>query len=297
MKYIVLLSMCVIFLSGCNTSEKEKRSNTTDMTSMNEMNHDGMENHIGCQENELDEDGNCVPAEDNNRMLFDQDLSSQVVSQDVIEWELMGYLSEPVWVEDAPWVVMIHEWWGLNDNIKYMADVLASEGYRVFAIDLYNGNVAETSDEAWTLARAVRWDTEGAVRKMELAKDFLQRDGKSRKIASYGWCFWGQQSFNLALNTPLDASVVYYGNVPTEDDMIANIGGPILGIFGTQDSGIPVQWVEEFAQKARNLWKEIELHYYEAGHAFANPSGWNYEPEATLDAWDKTLQFLDSQLR
>ncbi len=287
-----------MFLSGCNTSETQNGSNTRDITSMTDMDHDGTENHIWCQENEVDENGNCVPAaEDNNRMLFDQDLSSQVVSQNINEWELMWYLSEPVWVEGAPWVVMIHEWWGLNDNIKYMADVLASEWYRVFAIDLYDGNVAETSEDAGRLAGTVRWDTETAVRKMELARDFLQRDGKSEKIASYGWCFWGQQSFNLALSTPLDATIVYYGNVPTEDAMIENIAWPILGIFGTQDTGIPVDWVESFAERARNLWKEVELHYYEAGHAFANPSGRNYELEATLDSWGKTLQFLDTHLR
>ncbi len=110
---------------------------------------------------------------------------------------------------------MIHEWWGLNDNIKYMARLLANSGYRVLAIDLY-GEVATTSERARELSGKVRTNSGEAIQKMQLATNYLKNEKSATKLGTLGWCFGGQQSLNISLETPVDATVIYYGNL-TED--------------------------------------------------------------------------------
>ena len=124
---------------------------------------------------------------------------------------------------------MIHEWWGLNENIKYMAKLLAKQGYRVLAIDLYSGQVAADSDTAKKLSGAVRENPDKAVEKMKLAVDYLKQ--KSKKVASLGWCFGGQQSLNISLAEKLDATVIYYGHLTDDTEKLSKLQGPVLGIF------------------------------------------------------------------
>lgn len=116
----------------------------------------------------------------------------------------------------------------------------------------------------------------------------------SSRIASLGWCFGGGHSLQLALNTekPLAATVIYYGNLVTNQTELAEITWPVLGVFGSEDQSIPVDTVNQFdaALDANGVTNEIYI-YEGVGHAFANPSGDNYAPEETADAWEKTLDF------
>src|SRR5919109_331047 len=201
-----------------------------------------------------------------------------------------------------PAVIMIHEWFGLNEHIKNQADILAKEGYVVLAVDLYRGEVATDSNRAMELASSVRNDPASAIDNLQSAVNYVKSlkmvDGG--RIASLGWCFGGDWSLQLALNStqnPLAATVIYYGRPVTDTASLSSIEWPILGIFGDQDQAIPVESVKQFASalNASGITNEIYL-YGGVGHAFANPSGDNYAPKETADAWQKTIAFLRQYL-
>jgi carboxymethylenebutenolidase len=213
-----------------------------------------------------------------------------------------GYLVYPVLnpnnnTQKLPAVVMIHEWWGLNDNIKDMANMLAKEGYVVLAVDLY-GEVATDPGRAMELSSSVRNNPEEAVANMQGAVNYLGslENVNSSRIASLGWCFGGGQSLQLALNSeehPLAATVIYYGNLVNDTESLSKIKWPVLGIFGDQDQSIPVDSVMQFEQALNEIGITNEIYIYPGvGHAFANP-GDNYSPKETADAWKKTLVFLE----
>jgi carboxymethylenebutenolidase len=191
---------------------------------------------------------------------------------------------------------MIHEWWGLNDHIKDMARQLAAEGYHVLAVDLFNGSVATTSQQA--MAQVQGLDQQPALQNLREAVTFLRNEG-AQKIASLGWCFGGGQSLQLSLSgEPLDATVIYYGNLVSDTSRLQAIHWPVLGVFGSEDTSIPVSSVNEFKSALDGLGVANEVHIYpEVGHAFANPSGMNYAESETRDAWQKTLAFLETSLK
>jgi|SRR5215208_5693026 carboxymethylenebutenolidase len=208
--------------------------------------------------------------------------------------------SEQQQQQKLPAVVMVHEWWGLNDNIKNMANTLAKEGYVVLAADLYKGEVATDPNRAQELSQSVRSDQNEAIANLQSAVKYLSSlpNVNTSRIASLGWCFGGGQSLQLALNSkqqPLAATILYYGNpLVTDKQVLSNIKWPILGIFGDQDQAVPVEKVKQFetALNADRIPNEIHI-YPGVGHAFANPSGDNYAPKETADAWQKTLAFLN----
>jgi carboxymethylenebutenolidase len=200
--------------------------------------------------------------------------------------------------QKLPAVVIIHEWWGLNDNIKDMADELASEGYVVLAADLFNGEVATDPNRARELSSSVRDNPEQAIANLQSAVQYLASlpNVNSSRIASLGWCFGGGQSLQLALNSeqnPLAATVIYYGNLVNDTNELSKIKWPVLGIFGDQDQSIPVESVNAFEQALNKTGVTNEIYIYPGvGHAFANPSD-NYAPKEAADAWKKTLAFLN----
>ncbi len=207
-----------------------------------------------------------------------------------------GFLAQPAQAGSYPGVVMIHEWWGLNDNIKDMAKQLASEGYVVLAVDLF-GEVANTSDRACQLVGSL--NSEKAVQNMRVAAAYLRTKHSATKIASLGWCFGGGQSLRLALSgEKLDATVIYYGSLVTNESNLSAIKWPVLGIFGDKDTSIPVATVSQFDAALDKLGIENEIYVYKGvGHAFANPSGANYAANETKDAWDKTVAFLNKHTK
>lgn len=213
-----------------------------------------------------------------------------------------GYFVSPQdQAKPLPGIIAIHEWWGLNENIKAMARRLAGEGYQVIAVDLYGGQVAEAPDKARQLVQMVSENPQTAKENIRLAYQYLVEQKQAPTIGSIGWCFGGSWSLQTALLYPqeLDAAVIYYGGqigeVTTEE--LEPLEVPILGIFGEEDSSIPVATVEEFESTLDSLGVPTEFHIYEnAGHAFANPSGDRYVSEAAADAWEETTEFLARHL-
>jgi len=210
-----------------------------------------------------------------------------------------GYFAAPADVaEPLPALIVIHEWWGLNDNVRAMADRLAGEGYMVLAVDLYGGKTADTPGAARELMLEVVEEPEMAKANIRAAYEFLEVAGAPR-IGSLGWCFGGGWSLAAAQMFPddLDASVIYYGQVTGDEEKLRPINAPILGLFAANDAGIKVESVEAFRDALERLRKEHEVHIYpDVGHAFANPTGNNYSAEAATDAWAKTLEFLERHL-
>jgi carboxymethylenebutenolidase len=238
-----------------------------------------------------------------------QEVSTRLHNSSVAYYDnTTGYLVYPEPSNNAqqqerlPAVIMIHEWFGLNEHIKSQADLLANEGYAVLAVDLYRGEVATDPDRARELASSVRSNSASAIDNLQSAVSYLKslEIVDDSKVASLGWCFGGDWSLQLALNSsenPLAATIVYYGRPVTDTASLSSISWPILGIFGDQDQAITVESVKQFASalNASSITNEIYL-YENVGHAFANPSGDNYASKETADAWQKTIGFLRTHL-
>ena len=154
-----------------------------------------------------------------------------------------------------PAIIVIHEWWGLNDWVKDQAAKLAGEGYVALAIDLYRGKVATTPDQAHEIMRGVPEDR--AKRDLHAAFEFLQSQPNVRKdrIGAIGWCMGGGYSLDVALQEPtLAADVINYGHLATDPEALKKINAPILGLFGGQDQGIPPDDVNKFEATHGNRW-------------------------------------------
>jgi carboxymethylenebutenolidase len=202
-------------------------------------------------------------------------------------------------IEPLPAVIMIHEWWGLNDNIRAMAERLAAEGYIVLAVDLFLGDVATTPEAARQLMLRAVENRDSVSSNIEQAYAFVTNTAGAPRVASLGWCFGGGWSLNTAMLFPedLDAAVIYYGQVTDDEARLSPIEVPILGLFGSADRGIKLDSVRRFEAALERLDKDYEIHVYEgAGHAFANPSGNNFNAAYAEDAWSRTLDFLRARL-
>jgi len=214
---------------------------------------------------------------------------------------LVGYLAMPQdAAEPLPGIIVIHEWWGLNDDIKAMTRRLAAKGYVVLAVDLYGGKTAKTPDEANSLMRDFYGDPDAARRNLQQAYDYLEKYALAPRIASIGWDLGGGWSLQTALQYPgaLDAAVMYYGQIITERDRLAPLNVPLLGFFGAEDRSIPVREVQEFRATLTDLGKVAEvLIVPRADHGFAIPNGSAYNEKAANEAWDTTLAFLERNLK
>jgi carboxymethylenebutenolidase len=199
-----------------------------------------------------------------------------------------------------PALIVIHEWWGLNDWVKEQASKLADQGYVTLAVDLYRGKVAASPEEAHEIMRGVPEDR--AKRDLSAAFAFLQSQSnvKKSKIGAIGWCMGGGYALNVALQEPtLAADVINYGHLATDPAALKNVNAPILGLFGGQDRGISPDDVHKFEQQMKSLGKKIDVTIYsDAGHAFENPNNKDgYREKDAADAWSKTVAFLDQTLK
>jgi carboxymethylenebutenolidase len=199
-----------------------------------------------------------------------------------------------------PALIVIHEWWGLNDWVKEQASKLADQGYEALTIDLYRGKVATTPDMAHELMRGVPDDR--AKRDLHAAFAFLQSQPNVKKdrIGAIGWCMGGGYSLDVALEEPtLAAGVINYGHLVTEADSIKKINAPILGLFGGQDQGITPDDVHKFEAAMKVQGKKVDIKIYDdAGHAFENPNNKaGYRVADAEDAWKRTVSFLAENLK
>ena len=213
---------------------------------------------------------------------------------------VQGILYKPAGKGPFPALIVIHEYWGLNDWVKEQASKFADEGYESLAVDLYRGKVGTTPEEAHELVRGVPEDR--ASRDLRSAFSYLESlpEVKKDRIGSIGWCWGGGYSLNLALSEPkLHTAVINYGHLATDPAALAKIHASILGIFGGQDRGIPPEDVRKFEQALKKAGKKAEIHIYpDAGHAFENPNNKEgYRADDAADAWTRTVNFLASTLK
>lgn len=202
-------------------------------------------------------------------------------------------------VDPLPAIIVIHEWWGLNDNVRAMADRLAGEGFIVLAVDLFGGESATSPEQARQQMLRVVENPQAANENMRQAYEFVDSTAGAPRIGSLGWCFGGGWSLNAAMLFPdeLDATVIYYGQVTDDEEKLRPVSSPILGLFGAQDQGITVESVQNFEAALERLRKNFEIHIYPGvDHAFANPTGAAYNAAAAEDAWQKTVEFLNLHL-
>ena len=226
---------------------------------------------------------------ENAQLPFPQGTYS--VSSGQIEYgAYTGYESKPEGIENPPGVILIHEWWGLNQNIVDTAEKLSTHGYHVIAVDLYGGEVTENPSTASRLVSDV--NQTDAITNLQAAQRYLESSG-SQTVSSLGFCFGGGQSMEFATaEMNPDASIIFYGNPITNQTRLLNVDHPILGIFGENDSTIPAESVNELDTLLDNQTRHSIHTYPGANHAFANPSGDRFDESAARDAWNKTLNFL-----
>ena len=213
---------------------------------------------------------------------------------------VQGVLYKPAGQGPFPALIVIHEWWGLNDWVKDQASKLADQGYVSLAVDLYRGKVATTPETAHEIMRGVPEDR--TKRDLHAAFEFLasQPNVKKDRIGSIGWCMGGGYSLDVALQEPtLAATVINYGHLATDPAALKKINAPILGLFGAQDHGIPPADVKKFGATLDQLGKKIDIKIYDdAGHAFENPNNKDgYRAPEAADAWKRTVDFLAMTLK
>lgn len=214
--------------------------------------------------------------------------------------DAMGYLSLPNTPGKHPAVVVIQEWWGLNDWVKQQADRFARQGYVALAVDLYRGKVANDQGLAHELSRGLPEDR--AIADLRAGVDYLVKrdDVNASKIGVIGWCMGGGYSLGLALAEPrIAAAVINYGHLVTDPNTIARIHAPMLGNFGANDQGIPPADVKTFDAALSKAGKSFDVKIYDgAGHGFMNPNNtMGYVATAADDAWKRIDAFFRKQLR
>jgi carboxymethylenebutenolidase len=192
-------------------------------------------------------------------------------------------------------VLLVHEWWGLNNQIQAMAAELAREGYVALAVDLYGGEVAATPEQAQALMEAV--DPLVASDTLVAWIEWLYRDRRvNGRVATLGWCFGGGWALHAAIMSPVQATVIYYGRVERPLEDLERLGGPVLGHFAERDPWINHSTVDPFVERMKEARKPVQVHWYDADHAFANPTGDHYDSEDANQAWRRTLDFLRANL-
>jgi len=213
---------------------------------------------------------------------------------------ISGYLATPERPGRYPALVVVHEWWGLTDWVKEQARKLADQGYVALAVDLYRGKVTSDPEEAHELMRGLPQDRAVSDLQAGFAYLYKREDVDRDHIGSIGWCMGGGLSLQLAIHQPrLAACVVNYGALPTDPNDIQQIFAPVLGNFGAEDRGITPDDVHAFEKTMQGMKRRIDVKIYDgAGHGFENSTNTNaYRPDATADAWARTLAFLGKTMK
>ena len=230
------------------------------------------------------------------RAVISEDMPYAEVGDELV----YGYFMAPSdMFEPLPAVIMIHEWWGLTDEMRARADALATEGYIVLAIDLFGGQTASDPASARKLMLSVAQDPDSANQNIRGAFEFVSETADAPRVGAIGWRFGGTWALNTALLFPdeLDASVIYYGPVTSDEDELRPVKAPILGLFAGDDISINIGSVEAFKTALESLRKDYDIQVYAGvGQRFASESAKTYDAKATNDAWNRTLDFLSLHL-
>ncbi len=200
-------------------------------------------------------------------------------------------------VKSNKYLLVFHEWWGLNDYIKREADRLYDSlngQVTVLAVDLYDGKVANTREEAQKLMQGMV-----EARSVSIVIGAFGYIGSAAQVATLGWCLGGAWSLQatLARVNQVKACVIYYGMPEMDDKRLRTLNCEVLGIFGTEDKFIHPEIVARFEERMKLVGKKLTVYNYQANHAFANPSNPGHNAAATNDALQKTTTFLKQHLQ
>ena len=194
------------------------------------------------------------------------------------------------------WIFVFQEWWGLNDHIKRESEKLYNDlgNVNVLAIDMYDGKLATTREDAGKYMGEFKQDRGNAI-----VKGAIAFAGKSAKIGTSGWCFGGGQSMQASLTAGKQAAacVIYYGMPETDVNRLKNLNTDVLNIWPTQDQWINKEVTDKFEANMKEAGKKLTTKAYDADHAFANPSNPKFNPEFTADAYKSTLEFFKARLK
>ncbi len=212
-----------------------------------------------------------------------------------------GYLAVPKGAGPFPALIIIHEWNGLVDRVRQVADAFAAHGYVTLAADLYHGRTGGNPEENMKLVSEVRSDMPAAIANLNAAQHFLRaRQDVTGKVAVMGWCFGGGIALSYGLDGEHhDATAMFYGSLVTDPAQLKKLNHPIYGTFAGQDRGIPPAQVEQFAKALRAIGIQNDIHIYPGvGHGF-----WlwvDQDPKTRTapaqDAWNRLMHFLASVL-
>lgn len=213
-----------------------------------------------------------------------------------------AYLAEPENLSNAPGIVVIQEWWGLNDQIKGVADRLAKAGYRALVPDLYRGKMALEANEAEHLMNDLNFG-DAAGQDIRGAVQYLKASG-SAKVAVTGFCMGGALTVLSACNVPeLDATVVWYGYPPLEYVDASKVKAPMLAHWALHDDAFAIEGVGHLEEKLKAAGADLQFYRYDAKHAFANEEAdsrnlpfLKYQADAAKLAWERTMEFLSKRL-
>jgi carboxymethylenebutenolidase len=210
--------------------------------------------------------------------------------------EAPGYEAKPGGVDAAPGIVVIQEWWGINEQIRKVGDRFVQEGYRVVIPDLFRGKVTLDEAEAAHLMRSLDFGA-AAAQDVRGAVMHLKAEG-SRKAGITGFCMGGALTVLAAVHAVEgDAAVSFYGYPPPEAADTTTIGMPLLGHFANDDEFFPIAGVDDLEQRLKNGKVDHQFYRYDARHAFCNEERPNYDPAAARIAWHRTVEFFNKHLK
>lgn len=211
--------------------------------------------------------------------------------------ECSGFYVEPPGGRKAPGIVVIQEWWGVNDQIKGVAAQLSEVGYRAIVPDLFRGKVTLDSAEAGHLMNGLDF-LDAAKQDIRGAAQFLGRGGDGAKVGVIGFCMGGALSILTAVFAPeVHAVVDWYGVPPAEAGDTRTIRVPVQGHFALHDGFFTIAQVEALEKRLQGAGVVHEFYRYDAHHAFGNENSANYDPQAKKLAWQRTLEFFATHLR
>ena len=221
------------------------------------------------------------------------DLMGSMISFDAADGNKANAYFIPAKKKSNKWLIVIQEWWGLNDNIKMEADQYFKDlgDMNVIAVDMYDGKIAATPDSSMKLMRGANMNRMTAI-----IQGAIKHAGSKANIYSVGWCFGGMWSLQTAILAGPQAkgSVMYYGRPETNMDKLKSIQCDIIGFFGNKDQAPSPAMVDEFEKNMKEAGKNLAVNRYDAGHGFANPSNPSFNAAAKADAYTKAIAFLRS---
>jgi carboxymethylenebutenolidase len=225
------------------------------------------------------------------KMVDPSDLVGTMISFDAADGNKANAYFIPAKKKSNKWLIVIQEWWGLNNQIKMEADQYYKDlgDMTVIAVDMYDGKVAATPDSAMKLMRGADMNRMTAI-----VQGAIKHAGAKASIYSVGWCFGGMWSLQTAILAGPQAkgSVMYYGRPETNMEKLKSIQCDIIGFFGNKDQSPSPAMVNAFEQNMKDAGKNLSVNRYDAGHGFANPSNPSFNAAAKEDAYAKSIAFL-----